>query len=113
MSSTRLTRRDFYYNHFPEKTCAELTKVNKVPLMYSLSVNCKGEISLTVKPEYQPVNKIGPFSTYYLNLSTNYQLHFIILTYYPINLLTSLSNLWKTMKQPPLLFSLFCKTLFG
>ncbi len=65
---------------FPEKTCAELTKVNKLALRDSFTSNYKDVIFPTVKPANLLVNKKAVLTTYYLPLIT-------LLSYYRINYL--------------------------
>lgn len=70
-SSSRPTGGIFISAIFPEKTCAELTTVNK-PLVRSYkSIDCKHAIFPTVKPGVDRVNNFSRLTTHDLRLTTN------------------------------------------
>lgn len=82
-SCSRPSRRDFYYNHLPEKKRTELTKVNNCIVSRCEPTHCKLRILLTVKPACQLVNKISTLFTYYTSCGFPIAT-FNILPYYSI-----------------------------
>lgn len=56
---------------FPEKTRAELTKVNKPVLSNSFTSNYEDLVLLTVKPTFLSVNKKRALTTHDSRLTTN------------------------------------------
>lgn len=57
---------------FREKTCTELTEVNKLDVNNYKSIHCKFTIFPTVKPAHAMVNKMRAFLTHDSLLTTNY-----------------------------------------